>query len=144
MKENDQKILLVDDTEEHVQLIKSNLREGGIDNEILAFHCGESFLDFFFQNDFSTSLILLSVDMPGLTGVEVLKRVRSDERYLSTPIIMLGKHDDLNSLNICYHLGCTEFITKHFDNEKFALNLKRLALCLKSLGLITKSKTCNP
>ena len=66
--------------------------------------------------------------MPGLDGVEVLRRIKADEGAKRIPVIMLTTTDDPREINRCYELGCAVYITKPVDPSAFIEAIHRLGL----------------
>jgi diguanylate cyclase (GGDEF)-like protein len=57
-------------------------------------------------------LVLLDVDMPGLDGLSVCRRLRSDIRFAATPIVMVTGHEDASAITLAFEAGATDFISK--------------------------------
>ena len=135
-------ILIVDDDEGHVELVRRNLQRIAVRNPIRALHNGESALDYIFRRgefarrpDLDT-LMLLDINMPGsINGIEVLRQVKADPATRKTPIIMLSTTDDPREIAHCYDLGCSVYITKPVDSIQFIEAIKRLGLFLQVVRL---------
>jgi CheY-like chemotaxis protein len=131
-------ILVVDDDLGHCELVRRNLRRAGVSNEIRSVHDGKSALDFVFgQGAFaghalrSDLLILLDINMPGgMSGLDVLQALKADAAARIIPVIMLTTTDDPRDIEKCYALGCSVYITKPVDPERFIEAVKRLGLLL--------------
>jgi CheY-like chemotaxis protein len=135
-------ILLVDDDEGHVELVRRNLRRIGVSNPIVALHDGAQALDYIFRRgEFEgranvNLLILLDINMPGsVNGVEVLRQMKADPQTRKTPAIMLSTTDDPREIGKCYELGCSIYITKPVDPVQFIEAIKRLGLFLQIIRL---------
>ena len=68
--------------------------------------------------------------MPRVDGVEVLRRLKEDARTARLPVIMLTTTDDPREVQHCYDLGCSSYVTKPVEYERFAEAMKRLGLFL--------------
>jgi len=131
-------ILLVDDDEGHLLLIRENLRAGGIVNEIREMRDGEEALDYLFRRgqfqDPTTSprpgLILLDIKMPKVDGFTVLQKVKSDPRLRMIPILMLTSTDDQVEVNRCYALGASNYVVKPIRYEDFQERIRSIGLFL--------------
>jgi CheY-like chemotaxis protein len=130
-------ILLVEDDEGHARLIEKNLRRSGLSNEIVKKSDGQSALDYVFGTGTrqgagmaSPLLILLDLNMPGLSGLQVLERLKAEPRTQRIPIIILTTTDDRREVTRCYELGCNLYITKPVQYEKFAEAIRELGLFL--------------
>jgi CheY-like chemotaxis protein len=135
-------ILLVDDDEGHVELVRRNLRRIGVSNPIIALHDGAMALDYIFRRgeyEGRTNvniLLLLDINMPGsVNGVEVLRQMKADPLTRKTPVIMLSTTDDPREIGKCYDLGCSIYITKPVDPVQFIEAIKRLGLFLQIIRL---------
>ena len=132
-------ILIAEDDDGHAELIKDNLVEAGIKNPIIRFRDGQEALDFFFGGpsgelprrvNGQAYMLLLDIRMPKADGVEVLRQVKEDPELKYMPVIMLPTTDDPSEIQNCYSLGCSCYVTKPVDYEKFAELLNRLGLFL--------------
>ena len=74
--------------------------------------------------------MLLDIRMPGMDGIEVLRRIKTDARLKNMPVIILTTTDDPREIALCYELGCNNYLVKPVEFEKFAEVLKRLGLYL--------------
>jgi CheY-like chemotaxis protein len=131
-------ILIVDDDEGHVELVRRNLRRIALCNPILTIQDGERALDYVFRRgEFAERaggdpLILLDINMPGsLNGLEVLRQIKADPVARKTPVIMLSTTDDPREVSKCYELGCSVYITKPVDSQHFIEAVQRLGLFLQ-------------
>ncbi|MFW6310398.1 MAG: response regulator [Prolixibacteraceae bacterium] len=131
------KIILAEDDEGHASLIKRNLKRAGLMNEIIHFKDGKETLDFLFdekkekdQAKDIASLLLLDIKMPKVDGIEVLRRVKQDEKLKKMPVIMITTTDDPREIEKCHELGCSSYIAKPIDYDKFVAAIRRLGLFL--------------
>ena len=128
-------IIMIEDDEGHARLIEKNIRRAGINNEICHFLEGGKAVDYIF-NDKSgpalngPALILLDLNLPDMSGVDILDRVKSDERLRATPVVVLTTTDDRQEIQRCYDLGCNVYITKPVNYENFADAIRQLGLFL--------------
>ena len=132
-------ILIAEDDDGHAELIEENLRESGLKNTIIRFRDGQEALDFLFGEPSETQtrrvrgqayMMLLDIRMPRVDGVQVLQRLKQDPELKSMPVIMLTTTDDPREIQNCYALGCSCYITKPIDYQKFSDMLTRLGLFL--------------
>ena len=124
-------ILIVDDDEGHAILIRENLEAAGLDNRFQHFRDGQAILDFFASRPrgaHETYLLLLDIRMPKVDGIEVLRRLKADADLAKLPVIMLTTTDDTREVERCYALGCSVYIQKPVDYERFAEAIRRLGL----------------
>lgn len=124
-------ILIVDDDEGHAILIRENLESAGLENRFLHFRDGQAILDFFVSlptGSHAMYLLLLDIRMPKVDGIEVLRRLKADTVLAKIPVIMLTTTDDTREVDRCYALGCSVYIQKPVDYERFAEAIRRLGL----------------
>lgn len=130
-------MLLVEDDPGHARLIEKNLRRANITNPIIILDNGQKAVDFLFsQGEYagkdhpSQLLILLDLNLPVLDGFEVLKKMKSDPRTKSIPVIILTTTDDPQEISHCYELGCNVYVTKPVNYERFSEAVTNLGLFL--------------
>lgn len=128
-------ILIAEDDVGHARLIEKNLSRAGLHNAILRFEHGQAVLDFLFRRSGpprrhpdTPYLLLLDIRMPQVDGVEVLRQVKQDQELRKIPVIMLTTTDDPREVERCHALGCSNYIVKPVDYDKFAEAIKNLGL----------------
>ena len=128
-------IVMVEDDEGHARLIEKNIRRAGVNNEIVPFTDGTSALNFLLGPDGSGEvsakrafLILLDLNLPDMTGIDILQRVKANEHLRRSPVIILTTTDDQREIQRCYDLGCNVYITKPVNYEGFANAIRQLGL----------------
>jgi len=134
---NEVTIVLAEDNEGHATLIQKNLKRSGIKNTIVHLKDGQETMDFLFHHskaekakDENSILLLLDIKMPKVDGIEVLKKVKNDPELRRIPVIMITTTDDPREVEICHDLGCSNYITKPVNYEKFVLAIRQLGLFL--------------
>lgn len=132
---NEVVILIADDDLGHARLIEKNLRRAGLHNPIERFENGQEILDFLFRRgegrkrgEDHSYLLLLDIRMPQVDGVEVLRQVKADENLRKIPVLMLTTTDDPREVTRCHDLGCSNYIVKPVDYERFAEAIKQMGL----------------
>ena len=135
-------ILMVEDNVGHLGLIRKNLKRAGISNQILTFGDGQAVLDFLFaqadgpkKNQMHTYLMLLDIRMPKVDGMEVLRQIKSHAELKTITIIMLTTTEDPNEVRCCHQLGCSNYITKPIEYEKFIEAIHNLGLFLRIVSI---------
>lgn len=130
--ERDVVILVADDDAGHTRLIEKNLRRAALHNRIERFEDGQQVLDFLTcrgerkrERD-TPYLLLLDIRMPKLDGVEVLRQLKEDGELRKIPVIMLTTTDDPREVARCHELGCSHYIVKPVDYDRFAEAIDRL------------------
>jgi CheY-like chemotaxis protein len=128
-------IVMVEDDEGHARLIERNIRRSGVNNEIVPFANGTDAMAYLLGNDSSgvqrkgeALLILLDLNLPDMTGIEILRRVKETPHLKCTPVVVLTTTDDEREIQRCYDLGCNVYITKPVNYEGFANAIRQLGL----------------
>ncbi|MFO1451597.1 MAG: response regulator [Opitutaceae bacterium] len=133
-------ILIVEDDEGHAILVRENLELAGLSNRIEHFGDGQAVLDFLFRHGRGAVreheqmyLVLLDIRMPKVDGIEVLRRIKADPELRKLPVIMLTTTDDMREVERCHELGCSVYIQKPVDYDRFAEAIRRLGLFITLL-----------
>jgi CheY-like chemotaxis protein len=128
-------IVMIEDDEGHARLIEKNLRRAGVHNELVSFRDGSSALQFLFGPDGSGDvnrhralLVLLDLNLPDISGIDILQRIKENEHLKLSPVVVLTTTDDKVEIQRCYDLGCNVYITKPVNYENFANAIRQLGL----------------
>ena len=128
-------IIMIEDDEGHARLIERNIRRSGVNNEILPFRNGMDAMKHLFGADGSGQghrgralLILLDLNLPDMTGIDILRRIKENQYLKSSPVVVLTTTDDAHEIKRCYELGCNVYITKPVNYENFANAIRQLGL----------------
>ena len=128
-------IYVVDDDPGHARLVEKKLLRIGVGNAIEIFPGGAEILKRV-KSDGDLDhpiLVLLDLNMPGISGQRVLKMLKNDEHTRHIPVFVLTSSDDLADSQECYSLGCDAFLTKPMKFEAFAENLRHMGLTFQIL-----------
>lgn len=116
-------VVISDDDEGYTVLIRKNLMRAGITDKILNFKDGQETLDFFFGNnnveDAKSYVLLLDIRMPKVNGIEVLQKIKNDNKLKEIPVIMITTTDDPVEIELCGKLGCYDYLIKPINFENF-------------------------
>ncbi|HXN45492.1 MAG TPA: response regulator [Bryobacteraceae bacterium] len=125
-------LLVVEDDPGHARLIEKNLRRSSVSCEIVKLTDGQQILDYLLTNGKAAEsvVVLLDLNMPGLSGYQVLQRLKAHERTRAIPVVILTTTDDSAEIKRCYDLGCNAYVTKPVDYEQFSEMIHRLGLFL--------------
>ena len=129
-------ILLIEDDPGHARLIEKNVRRAGVNNTILPFTDGTSALAYLFgekdgtRNSQAPMLVLLDLNLPDMSGLDILARIKADDQLKRAPVVVLTTTDDKLEIQRCYDLGCNVYITKPVEYEGFANAIRQLGLFL--------------
>jgi len=121
-------ILLVEDNAQDEELTLRALKERNIANQVFVAHDGAEALDFFFgegshpwrEIGIVPRVILLDLKLPKVDGLEVLRRLKADERTRALPVVVLTSSREEPDIAAAYRLGANSYIVKPVDFESFA------------------------
>jgi CheY-like chemotaxis protein len=121
-------ILLVEDNPDDVELTLRALKKFSVKNEIAVVRDGVEALDYLFaQGAYADrdvgnlpALTLLDLKLPKVDGMEVLRRVRADDRTKLIPVVILTSSDEESDLAKGYESGCNSYVRKPVDFKEFA------------------------
>ena len=129
-------ILLVEDNPHDEALTLRALQKKNLANEIVVVRDGAEALDFLFckgsyadrDPDDLPSVVLLDLKLPKLDGLEVLKRVRADERTMLLPVVVLTSSDEQRDLVESYRGGANSYVRKPVEFDQFTEAVQQLGL----------------
>ena len=128
-------IVMIEDDEGHARLIEKNIRRAGVNNPIMPFTNGTEALRISVRrrrlglvNKGKPLLVLLDLNLPDMTGVDILKQIKTNEHLKRVPVVVLTTTDDAVEIQRCYDLGCNVYITKPVNYENFANAIRQLGL----------------
>lgn len=129
-------ILLVEDNNDDVELTLHALRKENLANHIHVARDGEEALEFLFCNgvhadrsfDRPPRLILLDLKLPKIDGMEVLRKLKSDPRTQTIPVVILTSSKEERDLVQGYGLGANSYIQKPVDFDQFRDTVKKAGL----------------
>lgn len=132
----DKIILLVEDNADDEALTLRAFKKNSIQNEVVVARDGAEALDYFFATgayagrDLSVmpALTLLDLKLPKIDGLEVLRRLRADERTKLLPIVILTSSKEEQDLVTGYSLGANSYIRKPIDFAQFTEAIRQLGL----------------
>lgn len=132
----DKIILLVEDNPDDVKLTLRALKKSNIKNEVVVAEDGVKALDYLFgtgeyagrNTGAMPQVILLDLNMPRLGGIEVLQRIRSDERTKLLPVVVLTTSTEDADRVESYCLGANSYVRKPVDFNQFAAAVQQLGL----------------
>jgi len=130
------RILLVEDHPGGVELTKRALEKGNILNELVVTTDGQETLDYLFGEgayagrDITDlpALTLLDLKLPKVSGLEVLRRIRSDPRTRRMPVVILTSSQQEQDVAASYDLGVNSYIRKPIDFQHFVQAVSQLGL----------------
>ena len=126
-------ILLIEDNPDHVELILKALRNNNVLNEVHVVTSGEAAMDFLYQrgayvNAARPGLILLDIKLPGMDGMEFLRRIKADPKLKPIPVVVLTTSAGEKEIVESYRCGANSYIVKPVDFAQFVKAIKDLKL----------------
>ena len=129
-------ILLVEDNPDDVELTVMALTEAKITNPVVVARDGPEALDYLFGTGKHAGreatdqpvVVFLDIKLPLLSGIDVLKRMRQDERTRRTPVVMLTSSNEQNDIAETYDLGANSYVRKPVEFEGFVAAARQLGL----------------
>jgi two-component system, response regulator len=131
-----QDILLVEDSQNDIDLALYALREEKLANSIFVVRDGKEALDFLFcrgafgERSFNhpPKLVLLDLKLPKVDGLQVLKQLKDDNRTKTIPVVIMTSSGEERDLVESYNLGVNSYIQKPVDFDQFRKTVKTLGL----------------
>ncbi len=127
-------ILIAEQDHKHFDMMKQSLLRSGVSNKILHLADGRRTLDFLSdvtqppdgEHKSRQYILFLDVDLPEVGGMEVLEKIKADEKLSKVPIIMLTATDDPQTIDRCYELGCSTYMVKLAENDDLEESIKKI------------------
>ena len=141
-------ILLVEDNPRDEALTLRALKKNNIVNEVIVAHEGVEALDYFFgtgpfagrDTAVMPQLILLDLKLPKVDGLEVLQKIRADERTRRLPIVIFTSSSEEEDMIKSYELGANSYVRKPVDFEQFSEATRQLGLYWLVLNQVAPSE----
>lgn len=136
MSDRNHVILLVEDNPDDVELTRRALDESKVANKLVVVRDGVEALQYLFREDAYAGrdaadlpeVVLLDLKLPKVDGLEVLRRIRADERTRILPVVVLTSSNAERDIVESYALGANSYIRKPVEFERFAEATKTLGL----------------
>lgn len=134
MENTEIEILLVEDNSNDAELTMRALRKNKIANSIIHVKDGACALDFLFGNgtfearniNNKPKIILLDLKMPKVDGIEVLRKIKTDELTKNIPVVVLTSSRENPDIEKAYSLGANSYIVKPVDFDGFSKAITNL------------------
>ncbi len=132
---NNEHILIVEDDPDDETLILRALKKHNIKNDINVARDGAEALDYLFKtgpyadrDGGNPAIVLLDLKLPKIDGLEVLRRIRADEKTKLLPVVILTSSDEQEDMIRGYDLGANSYVRKPVEFEEFSDAVGRLGL----------------
>ncbi len=136
MEKSDRVIMLVEDNPDDVELTLRAFKKNNISNEVVVVGDGAAALDYLFgtgeyegrDTSQMPAVVLLDLKLPKVDGLEVLKRIRADERTSLIPVVVLTSSKEDSDVMQSYKNGCNSYVQKPVDFDRFVKAAHELGL----------------
>jgi two-component system response regulator len=127
-------ILLVEDNPNDAELTQRALRKGGFEDRLTIVRDGAEALDYLFASgaysgrniEDRPKVVFLDLKLPKVDGIEVLRRIRSDDRLKTVPVVVLTSSHEERDITQCYRLGVNSYVVKPVDFDSFYKSVAEL------------------
>jgi len=119
-------ILYIEDNEDYIDFVKRALKKVDSNITISTATDGKTALSTVSNatNDVSYRLILLDIHLPGITGIELVQKIREQKALAYTPIVMLSTSDHPKDIEACYQRGANAYLVKPIGIQPLVNTLK--------------------
>lgn len=144
---NDRPILLIEDNPDDEALTLRAFSKNGVNNPVVIARDGVEAIDYLFgtgtppQRELSImpAVILLDLKLPRIDGLEVLRRIRADEKTALLPVVVLTTSSERRDIEQAYQLGANSYLRKPVDYEDFVKLVEAIVTYWLSLNLPANS-----
>jgi two-component system response regulator len=131
---NEVEVLLVEDNPSDAELTVRALKKRNLANKLFHVKDGAAAIDFVFAQgaysnrrvENSPKVVLLDLKLPKVDGIEVLRKIKSDERTKTIPVVVMTSSREDRDLANCYELGVNGYVVKPVEFEDFARAVSEL------------------
>lgn len=143
-----QSILLVEDSPEDAEATRRSFTKSGLLNPIVHFETGDEALAYLFESVLPSAgpsnplpgMILLDLNMPGTDGKEVLKKIKTNSKLKTIPVIVLTTSSDERDIESCYNKGANSYIVKPVETNGLLNAISRLKEYWFEIVVLPKTK----
>jgi len=129
-------VLLVEDNMSDAELTIRALKKNNLANNLVHLEDGQDALDYIFaEGDYAhrniedtPKVILLDLKMPRINGIQVLQKIKSDDRTKTIPVIVLTSSIEDPDIQECYLLGVNSYVVKPVEFDKFLAAVSEIGL----------------
>jgi CheY-like chemotaxis protein len=122
------RIVLVEDNLADAEMLETALQQTGAPVDIIRLDDGIKAIEYLTQNDILSrhDLVLLDLNLPRLSGFEVLERIRAHEDLKSLPVVVMSGSSDPTDIERCYRAGANSYICKPSHLEEIFFTVAQL------------------
>ncbi len=142
-----QTILIVEDSDEDYEVTERALRDSNLANPLARCEDGQETFDYLYgegqyanDNPPKPGIILLDLNMPGIDGRKVLKKIKADARFKEIPVVVLTTSSDERDIEECYRMGANTYIAKPVDMDSFMQAIKHLKEYWFEIAILPKGE----
>jgi len=132
MNDENVEIIIVEDNPSDAELLLRVFRKHKLANDIVLLKDGAQALDYFLQGDpvrrSRPRVVILDLKLPKVSGIQILKQIKSDERTRTIPVVVLTSSQEERDIVESYKLGVNSYIVKPVDFEQFVEAVRQLGL----------------
>ena len=121
-------ILLVEDNPSDIELTRRALQKIRIANELVVAEDGVDALDYLYRAQDQPALVLLDLKLPRVSGLDVLRRIRMEERFRYLPVVIFTTSSEEQDIIKSYDLGANSYMLKPVDFMQFMIAIDTLGL----------------
>ena len=121
-------ILLVEDNPSDIELTRRALQKIRIANELVVTEDGVDALDYLYRAQDLPALVLLDLKLPRVSGLDVLRRIRMEERFRYLPVVIFTTSSEEQDIIKSYDLGANSYMLKPVDFMQFMIAIDTLGL----------------
>jgi two-component system, response regulator len=129
---NDKQIILIEDNPDDRDLTIRALKKNNVLNPVSVARDGAEAITMLLgeghRDEESPALILLDLNLPKIDGLEVLRRIRADQRTRVVPVVILTSSKQENDLNTAYSLGANAYVRKPVNFSEFGEAIRAISL----------------
>jgi len=127
-------ILLVEDNPHDIKLALHAFKSSNLMNHVHVVRDGAEALEYLYGTDRyagrpeTPKVVLLDLKLPLVSGIEVLRKIKADERTRAIPVVVLTSSREEPDIQTCYQLGVNSYIVKPVDFDQFTAAVREIGL----------------